>query len=261
MDRASAALILNSTVTGHPEAVLESSIISGCRTAASAALAATKLRGAIAARQLGLLGCGPINFETLRFLLSVRPEVEEIWILDVVAEVAERFADKARRMSGGRAVRIAGSTGELFRQSDIASVATNRTAPFLDTAADFRTGAVILHISLRDFAPEVILAVDNVVDDVEHVCSNNTSLDLAAQMTGHRDFIRTTVGRILEGEPGRSGAAPVIFSPFGLGILDIALGKQTAEWARAAGVGLRLEGFLPTPWTERPYSAAAKGAG
>src|SRR5262245_65068348 len=71
VDRASAVLVLNSPQTGRPEAVLEGSVISAKRTAASAALAAQCLHNGGPAGRVGIIGCGLVNYEIGRF----RPEV------------------------------------------------------------------------------------------------------------------------------------------------------------------------------------------
>jgi ornithine cyclodeaminase/alanine dehydrogenase-like protein (mu-crystallin family) len=95
---------------------------------------------------------------------------------------------------------------------------------------------------------------DNVVDDVEHVCSNRTSLELTAQQQGDRDFIRATIGSILCGkQPPRAGDRPVIFSPFGLGILDLALAHLAYRLADEQSAGTIIGDFLPTAWTARQH--------
>src|SRR6185369_2425828 len=63
MDRASALVILNSPLSGRLEAILEASRINAKRTAASAALAARQLQAGKQTNRLGVIGCGPINFE------------------------------------------------------------------------------------------------------------------------------------------------------------------------------------------------------
>src|SRR5215472_15985410 len=97
LDRASAVLILNSPQTGRPEAVLEGSVISAKRTAASAALAAQCLLSGKKVGRVGMIGCGLINFEIARFLLAVFPETETFVLFDEDEDRAKQFADKCKR--------------------------------------------------------------------------------------------------------------------------------------------------------------------
>lgn len=254
MDRASAVMILNSTETGRPTAILEGSIISAKRTAASAALAAATLHAGPEPQALGLVGCGLINFEVARFAVSVFPSLERFVFLDLDPEHAARFGERLQRLRPGARVEAAGAPDEVFAGAPLVSLATTAVAPHLDSLAAAAEGSTVLHVSLRDFTPEVVLACDNVVDDVEHVCRAQTSVHLAAQRTGGTGFIRGTLGDVLLGRiPPRSGGHPVtLFSPFGMGILDLAVaGLVRRRAAEGGGAGVRIPGFIPRPWTER----------
>src|SRR5712664_2861063 len=82
--RASAVLVLNSYETGYPFAILESSIISAARTAASAALAADWLTGhALRAHSLGIVGPGFIARYVYDFLVDGGWAVHELQLHDL----------------------------------------------------------------------------------------------------------------------------------------------------------------------------------
>src|SRR5438874_9347211 len=100
VDRASAVLILNSTQTGRPEAVLEGSVTSAKRTAASAALAADCLLSGKKVGRVGLIGCGLVNFEIARFLLAVFPEAKTLVLFDKDNSRAKQFAEKCQKTFG-----------------------------------------------------------------------------------------------------------------------------------------------------------------
>ncbi len=246
-DRASAVMVLNSANTGRPEAILEASLISAQRTAASAALAAQVLRHGDPGPAVGLVGCGVINFEIARFLLAVLGRPERLLLHDLDPERAAAFAGRCRRAFEDLEVEAAGSLGELLAACPLVSFATTAAAPHVVDISASPPGSTLLHISLRDLAPEVILACDNVVDDPDHVCRARTSLHLAEELVGHRSFIRSTLGEVLSGlAAARTDVQAItVFSPFGLGILDLAVASLVVDAAREAGLGTVVESFLP----------------
>ena len=248
--RASATIVLNSLRTGYPEAFIEASLISAKRTAASAALAASVLTG----RQVGgsdvtgvgLIGCGVINVEVLRFLAAMLPALSTATIFDTdaarVAEFAQRCAESVPKVG----LVVADSADEVLSAHSVTAIATTAARPHLDLAA-CRPGSSVLHISLRDLTAESILVSQNVVDDADHVCREQTSLHLAEQLSGGREFITASIGGILR-DPASFRRDPdriVIFSPFGLGILDIALAQFVFTEAVRGQMGVHIDDFLP----------------
>jgi len=197
-ERASAVLLLNSTQTGHLKAILESSVISAKRTAAIAALAAKYLGGEQLLTTVGIIGCGLINFETVRFLLSARPEIVKLFIYDLSQERAERFKSKCQQLSEEIEVSVLESSDAIFKNASIVSLATTAIKPYIFDLGEWHNSAgIILHTSLRDLSPEIILSADNIVDDIDHVCRSQTSIHLTEQKVGNRDFIRCTLSEIL----------------------------------------------------------------
>ncbi len=255
MDRASAVIILNSPITGRPVAFIEGSIISAKRTAASAALAAKTLHEGRSAQTVGLLGCGVINHEIARFVLAACPGVERFLIHDIDKQRAGKFRDRCARLSDQITVEVAEDLPQLLRESKLISFATTAIQPHLSDLAQCQPGSTILHISLRDLTPEVILAGDNIVDDVDHVCRAQTSVHLAEQLTGNRDFIRCTLADVLSGNaPARKDDDSIaIFSPFGLGVLDLAVAKLVCGLGLEHNPETVISSFLPAAWETREH--------
>jgi ornithine cyclodeaminase len=249
LERASAVVVLNSPETGRPFAFIEGSSISAKRTAASEALAARVLQNGHGATAVSLLGCGLINFEIARFLLNTCPGIRRFTLYDLDPARAGQFGERCRRDFGVE-VEVAPDVGTALGRAQLISLATTAVAPHISDLSPCLPGATLLHISLRDLTPEAILQCDNVVDDIDHVCRAQTSVHLAEQLSGERGFIRCTLAQMLNGAaPPRMGDGSVaVFSPFGLGVLDLALAKMVYERAVERGVGEVIDSFLPESW-------------
>ena len=238
---ASAVLILNDHDTGYPFACLESSIISATRTAASAAVAADWLcasrdgRGRPRPARVGFFGTGLIARYIHTFLAGTGWSFDEIGVHDLSADSAAGF--RGYLEGSGTGGRITGyeHPEQLIRSSDLVVFATVAGEPHVSDVSWFEHNPVVLHVSLRDLAPEILLASVNVVDDVEHCLKANTSPHLAEQLTGSRDFLAGTLDDVMAGRVTVPAGRPVVFSPFGLGVLDLAVGKYVYDEVTRSG--------------------------
>lgn len=203
--RASAVLILNDHDTGYPLACLESSIISAARTAASAALAADRISAARGTRpaRIGFFGVGLIARYIHTYLACTGWEFDEIGVHDLSAEHAGGFADYLRQSGESGTVTVHGSAEELIRSCDLVVFATVAGTPHVAEPGWFAHNPLVLHVSLRDLSPEVVLGAANFVDDVEHCLKADTSVHLAEQLLGHRDFLDGTLYDVLTGRRSR----------------------------------------------------------
>ena len=244
IERASALMILNDVKNGHAQAVLESSIISAKRTAASAALAAEFIHSNPDETVVGFVGCGRINLEISQFLKKKFKNIKKLVAFDMVPERAETFLKSIK--TEGMETEVVSSTDEVFQKAPLVSFATTAGVPYINTISSCTQNSTILNISLRDFGPEAILKADNIVDDLDHVCREQTSIHLAEQVCGNRNFVRCPIADIITGkEKGRVEGKTAIYSPFGLGVLDLALACYVRKKAKEKGLGTVIEDFLP----------------
>ncbi|HYP44689.1 MAG TPA: 2,3-diaminopropionate biosynthesis protein SbnB [Propionibacteriaceae bacterium] len=234
--RASAVLILNDHDTGYPVACLESSVISASRTAASAALAADWLsRGRPRPARIGFVGVGLIARYVHTFLAATGWSFDEIGVHDLSADSAEGFRGYLQRSGTSGLIRVHDSAEELIRSSDLVVFATVAGEPHVHELSWFDHHPLVLHVSLRDLAPAILLDSANVVDDIEHCLKANTSPHLVEQLTGSRDFLDGTLADVLAGRLTLPQDRTVVFSPFGLGVLDLAVGKYVYDEVRRSG--------------------------
>jgi ornithine cyclodeaminase len=243
--RASAVLVLNRRDTGYPFACLEASIISAARTAASAVRAAEALNsGRRSVRSIGIIGTGLIARYIYTFFNKLGWEAEQVNLFDLGPGEAERFETAVIDGRRHQKVNRCSNVSSLLRESEMIVFATTASTPYVDDSSLFEHNPIVLHVSLRDLSPRVILAGHNVVDDVNHVMNANTSVHLTEQQTGNRSFVAGTIAELLTGQLTLDHSRPLILSPFGLGVLDLALGKWVFDLAVKRGAAVHIDDFF-----------------
>jgi len=245
LPRASAVLILNDHDNGYPFACLESSIISATRTAALAASAADWLsRGRCRPVRAGFVGAGLIARYIHTFLAATGWSFDEVGVHDLSADSADGFREYLESSGTVDRITVHDRTERLVRSSDLVIFATVAGQPHVSDLSWFEHNPLVLHVSLRDLAPEILLASTNIVDDVEHCLKADTSPHLAEQLTGSRDFLAGTLDDVMAGRVTVPADRTAVFSPFGLGVLDLAVGKYVYDEVLRSGELDVIDGFF-----------------
>jgi 2,3-diaminopropionate biosynthesis protein SbnB len=240
--RASAVLILNDATTGYPIACMEASVISAARTAASAALAAEHLSPELDGT-LCVIGTGVIARTAIEWLLFRNWKFNKISLFDLDHSEAQHLSGWLRQEHGLEA-EICSRLEDAVPGSSLVLFTTTAGEPYVADEKLFAHAPTVLHLSLRDICANVILSSQNIVDDVDHCLKANTSLHLTEMATGNRDFIAGTLVDVLDGRVRPDLDKPRIFSPFGLGVLDIGVGSFILEAAIASNTAVAFPDFF-----------------
>ena len=240
--RASAVLILNDAATGYPLACIEASLISATRTAASAALAAEHISPNPFGGILSVIGTGVIARTTVEWLLFRGWKFRKISLYDLDRKEAEHFSKWLRDQHNLQAdIRIC--LDEAICDASLVLFTTTTLEPYLADERLFAHAPTVIHLSLRDICVNVILASQNIVDDVDHCLKAKTSLHLTQMETGNKDFVSGTLVDVLE-KKVKLDDRTRIFSPFGLGVLDLAVGNFVLNAAIASNEAIALPDFF-----------------
>ncbi|MFC4099428.1 2,3-diaminopropionate biosynthesis protein SbnB [Paenibacillus xanthanilyticus] len=240
LPRAHCVVILNDPVTGKPAACFEGGLLSGLRTAAVSGLMIRQymaVRGAAAARKVGIVGWGPIGRLHAAMAKDVLgPALERITVFDLNG-VDPDTIDSALRPF----IEVNDGWRAPFRESDVFMTTTVAKERYIDEApAD---GKLLLNISLRDYLPESVRAVRAVVvDDWHEVCRENTDIERLHLDHGLKQSDALTIADVVcRGKLADYGPEDaVFFSPMGLAAFDIGIAAYFLRKAGVRGIGIDL---------------------
>src|SRR5437016_2762442 len=203
-----AMIVLFSSQTGEPLAVMDGRLITEMRTAAVSA-AATKLLAAPDSRVLALLGSGAQAGAHLQALSQVR-SFAEVRIWSRTAEHAERFARQhnIKAMPARSAVRGA----------DVVVTATNALEPILK-GAWLKPGAHVNAVGSPRHAWRE--HDDHAMADALIVDSRDAVLEESGDVILSNAPIYAEIGEIFAGRKEAAVAATTVFKSVGLAIEDV----------------------------------------
>jgi ornithine cyclodeaminase len=241
LSRAHAVVILNEGATGVPQCLINSTLISGIRTAGVSGVMIEeylKRRGKREGVSVGIIGLGPIgrlHAEMISSLLG--PSLDTLYLYDLEPSRAVPWQGVDQEK-----VTWCDSWEEAYRHADIVVTCTVSAQRYINQPP--KPGALLLNVSLRDYAPEMRRRVDwMIVDDWDEVCRENTDIECMHRTEG---LLKSQTHSIVDVVCHDRLAAytpdqVIMFNPMGMAVFDIAVGNYYYQLARTRGIGLDLE--------------------
>lgn len=249
-DRASAVMIVNDRNTGYPLACLEGSLISAARTAASAAVGLHYLHpNTYQINKLGVIGCGLIAMTTIRLLTRLGWNINEVLLTDTNLDRADEFRKKLLSHHAQIKVKVC-EISDVLSESDASLFATSSITPYIKDEELFVHNPTVIHLSLRDLSTNIIRKAQNIADDIDHCLKANTSLHLTEQEDGNRNFISHSISDLILGKVKPDFNRLRIYSPFGMGILDLAIARDILSNTEIRPAHTE-NNFFPTPYAQQ----------
>jgi ornithine cyclodeaminase/alanine dehydrogenase-like protein (mu-crystallin family) len=243
LDTHQGVVMLSSSTTGEPLAVLNASAVTEIRTAAVSAVATSVLANNDA-DVLAIIGTGVQAIAHLHAIGSARP-LAEIRVAGSAPEKAAKFtAEMAASVTAGTRLVPAASVREAVKGAGIVVTATNAAEPvirreWLTPGVHINAvGACLPHLRELDTATVADAAL--FCDSRESVLAEAGDYVLAAaEGAVGPDHIQAEIGDLLAtGRPGRAGEREItVFESLGLAVEDLAAAGVAYQTAADRGAG------------------------
>ncbi|GCE49821.1 ornithine cyclodeaminase [Thermosporothrix hazakensis] len=255
--RASGLTLLYDEVTAQVVCVMEAAYLSSLRTASVSILSALLLQGGLI-ETVAVIGAGVIAQRHLELVLKYLPDVQRLLVYDLVPGQVEqvRQALQSELLRRGVTLEEAKSAEAAIRPAQLVIPATTVTEGYIQYAW-LQPGTIVVHVSLDDVLPEVVLRADGViVDDWELVRTDTRRLlgrmyrngqlvgpDEALPAKGEEcRRVDAQLGELVCGKRGgrKTKDDILLVNPFGLAIEDVALASYVYRKAGQLGLGIQL---------------------
>ncbi|WP_327353114.1 ornithine cyclodeaminase family protein [Streptomyces sp. NBC_01304] len=240
------SVLVTSTETGAPEALLDGGALTRVRTAAATAVATRALARADA-RTLGLIGTGPLAHAHAHALLPARAyERIVLW-----GRTPSRSQELATTLTSelGLEAKVLDSPRAVTEAADVLCTLTPSREPLV-RGAWFLDGQHINAVGApprpdhREIDTAGVVRSRIVVDafDTARAKSGEVLIPLAEGALGEDDF-RCELGQVLAGlAPGRTSDAEItLFDSVGVGLQDLATARLLIDLARERDVGTLID--------------------
>jgi len=224
LPRAHSVTVLNNADTGVPVCIINTSLVSGIRTASVSGYILEKYletRKEFNSFKIGIVGFGPIGQLHLAMIESILGDrIDKFLIYDIKTP---DLADL--KLQSTAIIEICNGWEEVYSQADIFVTATVSRSPYIMGSP--KKGSLLLNISLRDFKPEILSSLSAlVVDSWDEVCRENTDVENMHRLLGLKkeDTVSLRDFGVLNPLKELAEGSVIMFNPMGMAIFDIAIG-------------------------------------
>jgi len=240
LPRASVTVILNDPDTKLPVCVADGTTVSAKRTGAGGGVA-VKLLARQDARVMTICGAGAQGRTQLEAAMVVRPQLEKIYVYDIMMEHSRRFVDEMSAKYPQLELVAVERPETAACESDIIVCATMANEPFIQ--ADWlKPGVLLMNLADYEVTYDCVRKADKIVvdhwDTIKHRMISTVALMWNEGMVKEED-ICAQLGEILLGtKTGRDDDGQIIyFNAVGTGILDLAVLTRLYRKALKLGIG------------------------
>ena len=217
-------VLLNSSSTGEPLAVMDGSKLTTLRTAAVSAVG-IKYLAPENARSLGVVGTGTQAVEQARFACSVR-EIERLNIFDLSAKSEKNFIERFEPEFPGIRVNVYENPEKVCSDSEIIITATNSTDPVFPDKKDLFMGKIFVGIGsykpdCREYPDAFFRNLEQIFTDTIHALKESGDLIYPVNSGLISSDRINSLGSLVKGDISLSDAPTRFFKTVGNAIFDL----------------------------------------